>query len=50
VVRAGGLGQLRIIATPERVASAQTFQFDEEQSSFVDSTLSNEKEVPLSLP
>jgi hypothetical protein len=43
--RAGGLGQLRIAADPERVASAGTFQFDDEQRSFVDLILANEKEV-----
>lgn len=41
----GGLGQLRIAADPERVASAETFQFDDEQRSFVDLILANEKEI-----
>jgi pimeloyl-ACP methyl ester carboxylesterase len=41
----GGLGQLRIIADPQRVKSAHDYQFDDEQLSFIRHTLANEKEI-----
>lgn len=41
----GGLGQLRIAATQVRVAQFDTFEFDDTQLSFINTTLSTERNI-----